>query len=593
MGHPGVLAACRARHLHRHEGKGIMPIHRAQPTKNWWAKTDTPVYGDSRVTFLVDAHATMLTMCQHFLKAQSYIYIAAWGMTPRMQMVRGTDQRAGPDGSPEQEALRSELRIEGLEEAEIAFWCSHELTVQAVLGHMAQQKGVEVKVLIWSSSEFFSHSDPHAAAEQLTSVGVSCLLDDSAKGLRHHPIESIHQKTVVVDGTHAFVGGIDMLIELSGDYDRWDTHQHHYASPLRSNADNRSPHNWHDVHALIEGPAAADVERNFRQRWNDVAERHDQQAPEMTVPVHPLPPPQEQAGGLVQIARTIPTRTYQFAPDGITGIASLYKTAFGNAERFVYLENQYFWLYPYLTPFAVVVKLGLRRVESPEMRRNISKLAEALRRGARLAIVLPDHPNVGRVFTDAGLQRLREEAPDAAAEGRIRAFCLATGAEIDGAVVYRPIYVHAKVAIVDDQWATVGSANLNNRGMRDDTEMNVAVLDGELAHDLRLLLWAEHLGLITEDSMLTVSRHLGHQRQARSQDGQAVELLRLLQELLGDPQAGLRLMINCAEGNLDRFKARQPLVGHLLPYLTAEEARQEGLPVDEQQGWIEGAQSGT
>jgi len=207
--------------------------------------------------------------------------------------------------------------------------------------------------------------------------------------------------------------------------------------------------------------------------------------------------------------------------------------------------------------------------------------------------VLPDHPNVGRIFTDAGLQRLREEAPEAAVEGRIRAFCLATGTEIDGAIVYRPIYVHAKVAIVDDQWATVGSANLNNRGMRDDTEMNVAVLDTELAHDLRLLLWAEHLGLITEDSMLAVSRHLGHQRQSRSLDDQATQLLRLLQDLLGDPAEGLRLMIKCAEENLDRFKAGQPLVGHLLPYLTADEARQEGLSVDEQQGWIERSESGT
>ena len=51
--------------------------------------------------------------------------------------------------------------------------------------------------------------------------------------------------------------------------------------------------------------------------------------------------------------------------------------------------------------------------------------------------------------------------------------------------------------------------------------MNVAVLDADLAHDLRLLLWAEHLGLVTEDSMLAVSRHLGHQRQARIQDDQA------------------------------------------------------------------------
>jgi phosphatidylserine/phosphatidylglycerophosphate/cardiolipin synthase-like enzyme len=53
--------------------------------------------------------------------------------------------------------------------------------------------------------------------------------------------------------------------------------------------------------------------------------------------------------------------------------------------------------------------------------------------------------------------------------------------------------VHAKVAIVDDLWSTLGSANLNNRGMHDDTELNVATLDAELARGLRMLLWAEHL----------------------------------------------------------------------------------------------------
>jgi phosphatidylserine/phosphatidylglycerophosphate/cardiolipin synthase-like enzyme len=258
-----------------------------------------------------------------------------------------------------------------------------------------------------------------------------------------------------------------------------------------------------------------------------------------------------------------------------------------NAERFVYLENQYLWLYPYLTPWAIAVKLALPQTESPDMRRNISKLAEALRRGATVAIVLPDHPNVGRMSTDDSLQRLQEEAPEAAREGRIRAFCLATGAEVNGEVAYRPIYVHAKVAIIDDMWATVGSANLNNRGMRDDTEMNVAVLEPELARDLRLLLTAEHLGLVTEDSMLAVSRHLGHQRQLGILDEQAAELVRTLHETLEDPLEGLRLMVERAEDNLGRFKARQPLMGHLLPYLTGEEAKRQGLRFDEQQGWVE------
>src|SRR6476660_4625707 len=112
---------------------------------NWWAEGDSPVHTDSQVTYGVDARATFLTMCRHFLMAQKYIYIAAWGMTPLMRLVRGSDQRAGPDGSPEQEALLAELRAEGLQQAEIDFWCANDLTVQAVLGYVVR-KGVEVKV---------------------------------------------------------------------------------------------------------------------------------------------------------------------------------------------------------------------------------------------------------------------------------------------------------------------------------------------------------------------------------------------------------------------------------------------------------------
>ena len=557
-----------------------MSANNEQPLQNWWAEGYTPVHADSQVAYLVDAHSTFLTMCRHFLMARKYIYIAAWGMTPLMELVRGTDQRAGPDGSPEQEALLAELRAEGLQEPEIDFWCTHDLTVQAVLGYMVS-KGVEVNVLIWACSEMFSHYDPKGAHEQLTQVGVSCILDDSAHGILHHPIESLHQKIAIVDGTHAFVGGIDMLIELNGDYDRWDTHFHHYSSPLRSNEEDRTPHNWHDAHAIIEGPAVGDVERNFRQRWNDVVQRHEWDN-QLLVPVHPLPSPLESTS-LVQVARTIPAHTYSFAPEnGIQDIAQLYANALSNAHHFVYLENQYFWTHAFYG-----IDLPFLGTDSPDMERNIRELAAALQRGATVALVLPDHPNVGRAFTDAGLARLREEAPEAAAQGRIQAFSLAASSEVDGEEDYRPIYVHAKVTIIDDVWSTVGSANLNNRGMRDDTEMNVATLDAELARGLRVLLWAEHLELISEESMLTVARHLGHQRQRRSVDERAAGLLQSLQETLGDPLVGLQLMIERAQDNLRRYKAKQPLVGHLLPYLTAEEAKQQGLNFHEEHGWVE------
>jgi phosphatidylserine/phosphatidylglycerophosphate/cardiolipin synthase-like enzyme len=550
---------------------------------NWWADGDFPVRTDSRVTYIVDGRSAMLSMCLHFLKARDYIYLGYWGITPLMELVRGKDHRAGPDGSPVQEALLAWLQAEGLQEADIAFWQAHDLSVQAVLGY-AVSKGVEAKVLLWDCIELpvvAAHYSPKNAYDQLTQVGVTCILDDSARGLLHHPAESLHQKIAVVDGTHALVGGIDPLIELDGDYDRWDMPLHPFASPLRRTSENTSPHPWHDTHTIIEGPAAGDVERNFRERWNDVVQRHHWND-SLLVPEHPLAPPL-QSNTIVQLARTIPQHTYSFDPDpGIQDIAQQYANALGNAQHFIYLENQYFWLRAYTgldIPF-----LG---EDSPDMERNIVEIGAALRRGATVAIILPDHPNLGRAFTDAGLVRLRSEAPEAVAQGRLQAFCLGTFTQHEDGEHYRPIYVHAKVAIIDDLWATVGSANLNNRGMRDDTEMNVATLNAGLALDLRLMLMAEHLGLVSDDDLFTLSRLLSHQQHFPEEVEQGQRIWNYLNETLSDPLVGLRMMVECAQENLRRYKAKQPLQGHLLPYFTGEEATQQGLNFREDHGWLE------
>ena len=61
-----------------------------------------------------------------------------------------------------------------------------------------------------------------------------------------------------------------------------------------------------------------------------------------------------------------------------------------------------------------------------------------------------------------------------------------------------PIYVHAKVAVIDDEWLTLGSANLNEHSLFNDTEMNIVSHDPDLARQTRLRLWAEHLELPIE-----------------------------------------------------------------------------------------------
>jgi phosphatidylserine/phosphatidylglycerophosphate/cardiolipin synthase-like enzyme len=83
-----------------------------------------------------------------------------------------------------------------------------------------------------------------------------------------------------------------------------------------------------------------------------------------------------------------------------------------------------------------------------------------------------------------------------------------------------PIYVHAKVCVIDDVWATVGSDNLNRRSWTHDSELSCAVIDSEVddripldpgglgdrsrkfARALRLSLWVEHLGRSPDDADL-------------------------------------------------------------------------------------------
>ena len=101
-------------------------------------------------------------------------------------------------------------------------------------------------------------------------------------------------------------------------------------------------------------------------------------------------------------------------------------------------------------------------------------------------MLLPAHPNDGGDDTRGQLGVLAE-ADDGA--GRF----LATTLLARTGVVTGPLYVHAKVGIVDDAWLTIGSANLNEHSLFNDSEMNVVVCDPALARDTRLRLWSEHL----------------------------------------------------------------------------------------------------
>jgi phosphatidylserine/phosphatidylglycerophosphate/cardiolipin synthase-like enzyme len=249
---------------------------------------------------------------------------------------------------------------------------------------------------------------------------------------------------------------------------------------------------WHDVQIAIHGPAVADVETVFRERREDPSPRsrnplrcwRDRLLSQTGPPAcpEPLPDPPRCGGDAVQVLRTYPYRRrgYWFAPSGERSIARAYRKALDRAQVLVYVEDQYLW--------------------SPHV---VGVFAEALaaQPDLRLIAVVPQFPITGLN------QEWRPTGSAAAPQllARARSLDLLQRLGGDRVAVYgvenhvgTPVYVHAKVCVIDDAWAMVGSGNINRRSWTYDTELSCAVLgqqpDGSsLAQRLRLDLAREHL----------------------------------------------------------------------------------------------------
>ena len=188
----------------------------------------------------------------------------------------------------------------------------------------------------------------------------------------------------------------------------------------------------------------------------------------------------------MQVLRTYPARrvSYPFAPDGERSIARGYLKAFGRARRLIYLEDQFLWSYD----AASAIAAALRR--SPEL---------------RVISVIPRYPDPGGPIlgrgSDVGRERVQQELVDAGGD-RIAVYDLEN---VEGT----PIYVHAKVCIVDDEWMSVGSDNLNRRSWTHDSESSCAIVDVEprpdgetLARATRLRFASEHLQRTDTDAIV-------------------------------------------------------------------------------------------
>ena len=362
----------------------------------------------------------------------------------------------------------------------------------------AAARGVVVKGLIWRSHLdrlSFSEQENRHLGEQIEAAGGECLLDQ-----RVRPGGSHHQKFVVLrhrtrpELDLAFVGGIDLCHSRNDDQD-------HRGDPQRQPmAKAYGPHPpWHDIQLALRGPAVADVETVFRERWEDPAPltrnpinrisellRHDDRIPSR-LPAR-FADPEPCGSKYVQLLRTYPKRRrgYPFAPEGERSVARAYEKVIGRAHGLIYVEDQYLW------------STGI-----------VACFAHALRRepNLRLIAVIPHYPDQdGRLSLPPNLVGRQQAVAELRAAGGDRVAIY--GIENHAGT---PVYVHAKVCIVDDVWVSVGSDNVNRRSWTHDSELSCAVIDDELdarepksldqfgdgarkfARDLRLELAREHL----------------------------------------------------------------------------------------------------
>ena len=289
---------------------------------------------------------------------------------------------------------------------------------------------------------------------------------------------SHHQKFVVIDGAISYLGGLDLCDH------RWDTRSHKDPDPLR--VSRGEPHKpFHDVQAFLAGAdVARDLTKLFAARW----EASGADAFELPGPRRDFPKYSPKGAVPIDATRVALSRTDPHglpAPGGeCKEVAALHRDAIAAAERVIYIETQYFSSKEITA--ALLDRLG---VAGPPL---------------ELAIVL-----------NLAAETIKEEVAVGLAQARILGELrrAVTGTPHHLGIYYtlphhegegtpeRATYIHSKVMVVDDRFLTVGSANLTNRSMGVDTELN-ASFEAEdprspLAQSIaraRVSLIEEHLG---------------------------------------------------------------------------------------------------
>lgn len=410
-----------------------------------------------RAGLLVDARDYYTAFYERALEARQFIILAGWQFDRDVHLLRGDDVALAEKSHCEVQLLK-------------------------FLNQLCERnQELQVFILAWDFHVVFA-----LEREWMQKIYFHWGTNERMKFLfdeRHADGGCHHQKFAVIDGQYAFLGGIDLCTA------RWDDRRHLVDNPDRAHA-GKPQKPYHDVQAYFTGAEINGVLMNlFRDRWTraggDACELQDARAAEDQAwqprGALPLPAPH------VALSRTDPRPGEE---GSALEVCELLADAIAAAENLIYAENQYFSSRRMFEAF----EARMRAADKPKLQivMVLNQDAEALKE--EVAVGLKQSENV---------ERLRKTAAQTGHAFGVF-YTLAEGAVDDADAKTPPVstYIHSKLMVVDDRFLTMGSANLTNRSMGLDTELN-ATWEAPPGGDprlerairrIRVSLLAEHTG---------------------------------------------------------------------------------------------------
>ncbi|CAB3720539.1 Cardiolipin synthase [Achromobacter animicus] len=305
----------------------------------------------------------------------------------------------------------------------------------------ARNRGAEVSLMVDAVGTI---KTPDALFQRMRDAGVQVAVFNPVNPVNARagwsPNQRNHRKVLVVDGKVGYLGGINVSSVYesssfsggggSGSGGGSGGGSGDKAGDPPEDADSAP---WRDTHLRIEGPAVAELEQVLQTGWASQAKEPIKGGDSQVAP--PV------GNTTVRILANQPDRS-----DGYTVYLTL-MSAFESAQKSIHITMAYF-------------------VPDPAF---IEVLQSAARRGVDVVLVLPGFSDSSLVF-HAGRSHYTD---------LLRA----------GVKIYerRDALLHAKTAVVDGVWSTVGSSNMDWRSFALNYEINAVVLGPEFAAEMEAL----------------------------------------------------------------------------------------------------------